>query len=66
MVALVLGVPKVEWDKKATFGSKPNNLATLADDIAILESCSAVGISWTVISAINTVLPLLTNIFKLF
>ena len=36
-VLLVTGWPKVEWDKKATFGLKPNNLTTLADDMAIFR-----------------------------
>ena len=27
-----IGLPNVEWDKKATLGSKPNNLATRTQD----------------------------------
>ena len=37
------GLPKVECDKKATFGSKPNNLATLTHDIETLANLSAEG-----------------------
>ena len=35
LVLLVRGWPKVEWETKATFGTKPNSLTTLAADIAI-------------------------------
>ena len=62
-VLLVIGWPKVEWDKKATFGSKPNNLATLDAEIAISDNCSEFGYSCTLVSAIKTVLPLFTIIF---
>ena len=39
------GCPNVECDKKATFGSNPNNLTTLAADIAISAICDEVGYS---------------------
>ena len=57
LVLLVNGCPNVEWDKKATFGSKPNNLTTLAEEIAISANCSDEGYSWTLVSPIKTVLP---------
>ena len=57
-VLLVKGCPKVEWDKKATLGLKPNSLTTLAEDIAILANCSDEGYSWTLVSPIKTVLQL--------
>ena len=45
LVLAVIGWPKVECERKATFGSKPNNFATLDAEIAISESCSDVGYS---------------------
>ena len=36
------GWPNVEWDTNATFGSNPNNLTTLAVEIAISAICSDV------------------------
>ena len=30
-----MGLPNVEWDKKATLGSKPNNFETLTHDFDI-------------------------------
>ena len=54
-VFLDVGFPKVEWDKKATLGSKPNNLATLTLENAIFTKFSAVGKSFTCVSAINIV-----------
>ena len=36
-VLWVIGIPKVEWDKKEILGSKPNNLTTLAHDVAMDE-----------------------------
>ena len=37
LVLAVIGWPKVECERKATFGSKPNNFATLDAEIAISE-----------------------------
>ena len=45
LVLLVRGCPKVECETKAIFGSKPNNLTTLAADIAISANCSEDGYS---------------------
>ena len=44
MVRLVRGWPNVEWDTKATLGSKPNNLTTLAVDIAISAGPLLIGL----------------------
>ena len=42
-VFLEIGFPKVECDKKATFGSKPNNLETLTHDFETAISLSELG-----------------------
>ena len=63
-VLLVNGCPKVEWERKATLGSKPKSLTTLAAEIAISANCSDVGYSCTLVSPINTVFPLFTTIFN--
>ena len=54
------GFPKVEWDKKATLGSKPNNLATLTQDIDTFANLSAEGKSFTLVSVSYTHLTLPT------
>ena len=63
-VLLVIGCPNVECDKKATLGLNPKSLTTLAADIAISAICNEDGYSCTVVSPINTVLPLFTTIFR--
>ena len=62
-VLLVIGCPNVECDTKATLGSNPNNLTTLAADLAILDNWSDVGHSWTLVSATNIVFPSWTTRF---
>ena len=64
LVRLVMGWPNVEWDKNAILGVKPKSLTTLADEIAISANCFDEGYSWTLVSPIKTVLPLLTTIFN--
>ena len=54
-VFLDKGFPNVEWDKNATFGSKPNNFATLTLDKEIFTKSSADGKSFTCVSAIKIV-----------
>ena len=53
---LDIGFPKVEWDKNATFGSKPNKRATLTQDFETLTNLSGEGKSWTFVSATRIVL----------
>ena len=54
LVFLETGFPKVEWDRKATFGSNPNNLATRTQDLETLTNLSADGNSFTLVSATKT------------
>ena len=55
-VFLEIGLPNVEWDKKATFGSKPKSFDTLTHDFDISTNLSAEGKSSTFVSATKTVL----------
>ena len=64
LVLSVAGSPKVEWDKKATLGSKPNSLTTLAADFAISANWFESGYSITEVSHIKIVFPLFTIRFK--
>ena len=59
-VLLVRGWPKVECETKATLGLNPNNLTTLALEIAISDNCSAFGYSCTLVSPTKIVFPLWT------
>ena len=52
-----MGLPNVECDKKATFGSNPNNFAIRTHDFEIFTSLSADGSSVTFVSATRTVFP---------
>ena len=52
-----MGLPNVECDKKATFGSNPNNFAIRTHDFETFTSLSADGSSVTFVSATRTVCP---------
>ena len=62
LVFLDIGLPKVECDKKATFGSKPKSFDTLTQDFEISTKRFDDGKSSTLVSATSTVLPLNTII----
>ena len=58
LVLLVMGCPNVECETKATLGSKPNSLTTLAYEIAISANSFELGYSLTLVSPTKIVFPL--------